>query len=226
MKHILYPIIISSILWTGTTSASNLKTPKQKQGYALGHNIGLNLERQGIVVDFESFYQGLKDSMHKAKPKISETEIKQALQALSESSHKKQEKASQGQREANEKEGKAYMAENKKDKKVKQTKSGLQYKIIRLGKGKKPKATDRVKVHYAGNFIDGSEFDSSYKRGQPSTFGLNQVIPGWTEVLQLMPVGSKFKVAIPGNLAYGNKAPPSIGPNRTLLFDIELIAIE
>lgn len=213
------------LLWLQTTIADTLDTVEQKQSYAVGYNIASNLKKQGIKVDINSFMQAVKDAFAD-NPKMNETELQQVLNDLSNSLRETQNQANKSKLEANTKEGDLYMAKNKKDSSVKQTDSGLQYKIIRLGKGKMPKKSDRVKVHYAGTFVGGDEFDSSYKRGSPSVFGLTQVIPGWTEVLQLMPVGSKFQVVIPGNLAYGLNAPPSIGPNRTLLFDIELIAIE
>lgn len=208
-----------------TVGEKLLDNTVKKQSYAIGYNIGSNLKQQGVDIDIDAFVQAISDSLN-GNTKMTPQEIEQVLNDLSQRMREKQQQANQDKAKANEKEGIVYLAENKKDKDVQQTTSGLQYKIIRLGKGKKPKATDRVKVHYAGTFIDGKEFDSSYKRGNPTTFGVTQVIPGWTEVLQLMPVGSKFQVAIPGKLAYGLNAPPSIGPNRTLLFDIELLAIE
>ena len=127
----------------------------------------------------------------------------------------------------NKKQGEVFLAENKKKKNVTTTKSGLQYIVLRKGKGKKPKATEQVKVHYKGTLIDGTEFDSSYKRREPVTFPVNRVIPGWSEALQLMNVGSKYQLFIPSNLAYGERGGgPQIGPNATLIFEVELLSIE
>jgi FKBP-type peptidyl-prolyl cis-trans isomerase FklB len=131
------------------------------------------------------------------------------------------------QGEKNKKEGEAFLAENKKKEGVKTLPSGLQYKVIKEGTGKSPKATDKVSTHYRGTLIDGTEFDSSYKRGQPATFPVNGVIPGWTEALQLMKVGSKWQLFIPSKLAYGERgAPPVIGPYSVLIFTVELLAIK
>ena len=227
IKKLTLSVIVSGTLLINVSVAENtLKTEKQQQSYALGYNVSSNLKQQGIEVDIDSFSQAIKDVFMSLDQKMSNEDMQKALNDLSESLRNKQAAANVNQGKINELEGLAYMQKNKKDKDVKQTASGLQYKISRLGKGPKPKVTDKVKVHYAGTFIGGKEFDSSYKRGAPATFGLKQVIAGWTEVLQLMPVGSKFQVTIPGNLAYGVNAPSSIGPNRTLLFDIELLAIE
>lgn len=215
---------ICILLTSNNANALTLKTDEQKQSYALGTVFAKEIGQINITIDNKAFLEGVKAQMGLSKKILSQDEINQAIGILRQ---RMQRPGSQQMAiQKNTEEGKKYMASNRKIKGVKVTQTGLQYKIIRLGQGAKPKVTDSVEVHYQGTFINGEEFDSSYKRQQTATFHLNQVIAGWTEVLQLMPVGSKFKVVIPGNLAYGERARPSIGPNRTLLFNIELISIK
>lgn len=210
-----------------------LTTPEQKTGYVLGLATGEQMQSQGVKVDQAAFSAGLSDAMTKAKPRMTEEELRATFAAFQEDMKKKQAemKAKQEKEQAeagkkNLEEGKKFLAENAKKEGVKTTKSGLQYKSITEGTGPKPTATDMVTVNYRGTTIDGTEFDSSYKRGQPATFALNAVIPGWTEALQLMPKGSKYQVVIPSDLAYGPGGTGGpIGPNATLVFEVELMDI-
>jgi FKBP-type peptidyl-prolyl cis-trans isomerase FklB len=217
------------------TLAADLKTEEQKVSYAIGLNIASNLkqmkEQGGFAVDANLVAQGLKDAMSGGKLKLSQEEVQATMQAFSQKMQAKQKEQMAAREnemkkagEQNDIAGKAYLAANAKKEGVKKTKSGLQYKVLTKGKGPKPKATDTVTVNYRGTLIDGKEFDSSYSRGEPATFAVNAVIPGWTEVLQLMPEGSKWEVVIPSDLAYGpGGAGGDIGPNSTLVFEVELL---
>ncbi|MBI2823171.1 MAG: FKBP-type peptidyl-prolyl cis-trans isomerase [Planctomycetia bacterium] len=193
---------------------------KAKASYSLGYRIGSSFKKQGLPLDAQSVIKGLQDGIAGAKPPISEKEMEEILQAF-------QQQVATQLPEKNKKEGDAFLAANAKKQGVKTTKSGLQYKVVKDGTGPVPKPTDTVKTHYRGTLLDGSQFDSSYDRGEPATFPVNKVIPGWTEALQLMKVGSKWQLFIPAELAYGPRGyPPDIGPNSTLVFDIELLGIE
>lgn len=212
---------------TSTLQAQDApKETKDKVSYSIGLSIGSNLQRQGIEVNSEHFFNGIKDALAGAKPRLSEEEMNSTMQAFQQEMMTKAQAQRKAAGEKNKTAGEAYLAANKKKEGVKVTSSGLQYKVISEGKGDKPKATDTVVAHYRGTLIDGKEFDSSYKRNEPAEFPLNQVIPGWTEGLQLMSVGSKYQFTIPANLAYGESAPPEIGPDSTLIFDVELVAIK
>ncbi len=203
-----------------------LKDAKQKSSYAIGMDIGSNFKRQEIDVDGKALAAGIADSLA-GKPQLTEAEAKQVLTDLRTQLMGKAEAKQKEAGEKNLKDGEKFLAENKKKEGVKTTASGLQYKVLKSGSGKTPKATDTVKVHYHGTLIDGSVFDSSVERGEPTSFPVNQVIPGWTEVLQLMKEGDKWQVYIPSQLAYGAQGPsPKIGPNSTLIFDVELLSIE
>lgn len=203
--------------------AATPKTDEEKINYIIGYQLGAQLGRDGIEVNDKMLLQGVKEAMASKPPVVSREEAQAVMQKY----QQKREAQAQKDGETNLAEGKAYLEKNAKKSGVKTLDSGLQYKVIKTGKGDKPKATDTVKVHYTGTLIDGTEFDSSHKRGEPATFPVNRVIKGWTEVLQLMPVGSHWKVYIPSNMAYGpNGAGPKIGPNATLIFDVELLGIE
>ena len=193
-----------------------LETLNQKVSYAIGINIGKSLKTESVDLELTSFMMGIKDALGGSKPRLTDAEIQATMTAF--------QKELDGRRvKANDE----FLAQNKKKEGVKTTASGLQYKIIKAGTGKTPKATDTVVTHYRGTLVDGTEFDSSYKRGEPASFRVNGVIAGWTEALQLMPVGSKWQLVIPSNLAYGPRgSPPDIGPNATLVFEIELIGIK
>ena len=205
-----------------------MTTQKSKSSYALGMSIGSGLKKQGVAtaVDPATVARGLRDAMSGSKTALTEDEMKAALQQLRGDVEKvqtaKAHEASAGAR----KEGEAFLATNKSKDGVKTLPDGLQYKVLTEGSGPKPTATDTVTVNYRGTLINGKEFDSSYKRGQPISFPVNGVIKGWTEALQLMPVGSKWQLFIPSDLAYGDRgAGADIGPGETLIFDVELISI-
>ncbi|MHB8880034.1 MAG: FKBP-type peptidyl-prolyl cis-trans isomerase N-terminal domain-containing protein [Thermodesulfovibrionales bacterium] len=203
-----------------------LKTRKDKVSYIIGMDIGNNFKKQGIEIDPDLLLKGMKDVLAGSKPLIAEKEAVDTMTAFKQEYMAKQAEAAKAQSEKNKKEGEAFLAENKKKEGVKTLPSGLQYKVITEGAGKTPKATDTVTVNYRGTLVDGTEFDSSYKRGQPASFPVKGVIPGWVEALQLMKEGAKWQLYIPANLAYGDKNAGLIGPNATLIFDVELISVK
>ena len=204
-----------------------LTTQKDKISYALGMNVGTNLQRQSLDVDPAILLQGLKDGLAGSKPLLTEEEARTLLTQLQEDMRKKQAEKAQQMGAANKTEGEAFLAANKNKEGVVTLPSGLQYKILKTGTGPKPTASDSVVCNYRGTLINGTEFDSSYKRGQPATFPVNGVIKGWTEALQLMPVGSKWQLFVPASLAYGDRgAGADIGPNATLIFEVELLSIQ
>jgi FKBP-type peptidyl-prolyl cis-trans isomerase len=204
-----------------------LKTPKDKASYAIGMNIGKGLHKDSVDVDPAILLRGLKDGMAGGKTLLTDDEAKSAMVAIQADLRKKQEAKMAIAGDANKKEGDEFLAQNKTKEGVVTLPSGLQYKILKEGTGPKPSASDSVVCNYKGTLIDNTEFDSSYKRGQPATFPVGQVIKGWTEVLQLMPVGSKWQVFVPSDLAYGPRAPGgTIGPNAALIFEIELLSIQ
>jgi len=204
-----------------------LKTDKDKVSYALGMNLGANLKRDSIDIDTAILVRALKDTVAGGKTLLTESEARAALTQLQTAVRAKQMEKMKLAGEANKKEGDAFLATNKSQEGVVTLPSGLEYKILTQGTGPKPAATDTVVCNYRGTLINGTEFDSSYKRGQPATFPVTGVIKGWTEALQLMPVGSKWQLFLPAELAYGERGPsPEIGPNSTLLFEVELLSIQ
>jgi FKBP-type peptidyl-prolyl cis-trans isomerase FklB len=205
-----------------------LTTNKQKASYAIGMNWGTGLHRQNIDVDSAALIQGMKDALAGGKTLLTEDEARAALMQLQKEVQEKQQAKAAAEGDANKKEGEAFLAANKSKEGVVTLPSGLQYKILKEGTGPKPTATDSVVCNYKGTLINGTEFDSSYKRGEPATFPVTGVIKGWTEALQLMPVGSKWQLFIPSDLAYGPRGTPGgpIGPNATLIFEVELISIK
>jgi FKBP-type peptidyl-prolyl cis-trans isomerase len=219
---------------TGTaaksTAVAPLATRKEKFSYALGMDIGKqvagNLKKQSMEVDWNLVSQGLKDATSGGKTRLTEDEAKAVLNEVQAEVHKEQQEKAQKAAATNKTEGEAFLAANKAKENVVTVPSGLQYKVLTAGTGPKPTASDQVVCNYRGTLINGTEFDSSYKRGQPATFGVGQVIKGWTEALQLMPVGSKWQLFIPSSLAYGERgAGAEIGPNATLIFEVELLSI-
>jgi FKBP-type peptidyl-prolyl cis-trans isomerase len=192
----------------------SLSTDKDKVSYSMGVDMGRNLQNKGIDVDPDILAQGLKDAVSGGPLKMTDAEMQSTMTAFIQGIRTKMEDQQKAAGATNKTKGEQYLADNKKKDGWKVTSSGLQYKIITTGTGEKPKPTDTVVTNYRGTTIDGVEFDSSYKRNQPAEFPVNAVIPGWTEALQLMPVG------------YGENGPPPIGPNSVLLFDIELLAIK
>jgi FKBP-type peptidyl-prolyl cis-trans isomerase FklB len=204
-----------------------LETQKQKVSYSIGLDIGRNLKQGQIDIDMEALGRGIKDAVSDSTPLLTEAQIQETMQKFQQEMIDKQSKGANLAGEKNTQEGETFLAENAKKEGVITLPSGLQYKVIKAGTGKKPKLTDEVTTHYRGMLIDGTEFDSSYKRGEPTSFPVDGVIAGWTEALQLMPVGSKWQLFIPSNLAYGPRgAGNDIGPNAALIFDIELLAIK
>jgi FKBP-type peptidyl-prolyl cis-trans isomerase len=204
-----------------------LKNQKEKISYGIGTDAGRNFKRLGIDLDVDVFVKGLKDSLSGEKPLLSEDELRATKEAYQADLMQKQAQATKRAVEENKQKGEAFLAENKTKQDVVTLASGLQYKILKAGDGKTPAENDTVVCHYRGTLIDGTEFDSSYKRGQPATFPVKGVIKGWIEALQLMPVGSKWQLVIPPELAYGaHGAGRDIGPNATLIFEVELLAIK
>ena len=189
--------------------------------------MGANLHKQSVPIDPAILARGLKDAMAGGKTLLTDDEAQAALTEVQNDLRKKQQAKMQEAGDANKKEGEAFLAANKAKEGVVALPSGLQYKILKEGTGPKPTASDSVVCNYRGTLINGTEFDSSYKRGQPATFPVGGVIKGWTEALQLMPVGSKWQLWIPSDLAYGERGPsPEIGPNAMLTFEVELLSIE
>ena len=206
----------------GQDKSTPLKDPKDKISYSIGLNIGLNLKKQNVSVNPDTFVLGLKDALA-GKPQMTEEQVKETMTAFEKEMIDKQ-KATGVKNGAD---GEKFLAENKKKEGVKTTASGLQYKVVKEGTGAQPKESDTVIANYRGTLIDGTEFDSSYKRGQPATFPVSGVIKGWTEALQMMKVGSKYQLFIPASLAYGERAVgPDIGPNSTLIFEVELVDVK
>jgi FKBP-type peptidyl-prolyl cis-trans isomerase FklB len=210
-----------------TQPAPPLTTQKDKFSYALGMNLGTSLHRQSVPVDPNILLRGLKDALAGGKTALTEDQAKAALREVQNEMRQKQQAEMQQQGEANKKEGEVFLAANKGKEGIVTLPSGLQYKILTAGTGPKPTSADTVVCNYRGTLINGTEFDSSYKRGQPATFPVSGVIKGWTEALPMMPVGSKWQLFIPADLAYGDRAPgPEIGPNSTLIFEVELLSIQ
>jgi FKBP-type peptidyl-prolyl cis-trans isomerase FklB len=230
MMKIWLGAVLALVFMTTTgysADALTLRTQKEKMSYAIGVDIGNMLSKQPVDMDVDSFLKGAHDVLKKNKLLLTDQELKDILTVLQKEMVAKQEERVKAVAEKNKKDGEAFLAENKKKEGVKTVSSGLQYKVIKEGTGKVPKATDTVTVNYRGTLIDGTEFDSSYKRGQPATFPVNGVIKGWTEALQLMKTGSKWQLFVPSDLAYGDRgAGPQIGPNSVLIFEVELLSIK
>jgi len=222
-----------AVMGLAADDASLVKTPKGKMSYGLGMDIGKRITNMMIEVDPDALAAAIKAIVAGGKPALNDQEFGEAmrdfqsqLQAKQQDRQKAMQEQSKQVGEKNKKEGMDFLAKNKTAEGIKTTASGLQYKVLKQGTGKTPTASDTVIAHYRGTLIDGTEFDSSYKRGEPSKFPVGGVIKGWTEALLMMPVGSKWQLFIPSDLAYGENGRPSIPPNSTLLFDIELVGIE
>ena len=207
--------------------AIELNSQQDKASYALGQKMGAGIKSQPFTLSDQAFLKGIKDSFTGADPLLTLAQQEEAMKTIEEEVRKNQAKIVQDRMEKNSKAGDAFLKENKSKDGIVTTSSGLQYEVLVAGEGAQPLSTDTVTVHYTGKLIDGNVFDSSLERGQPATFPVNRVIPGWTEALQLMKTGSKWNLFIPSDLAYGeNGAPPKIEPNATLLFEVELISIK
>jgi len=210
-----------------------LKDQKEKSSYSIGMNLGNTFKQSGVEIDPDMIATAIKDVLAGKKLLLTEQEAKDAMMAFQTEMRTKQTEKQKALAETNKKDGEKFLAENKAKEGVKThtvtlpsgTNAELQYKIVAAGTGKKPTTNDMVSTHYRGTLIDGTEFDSSYKKGEPASFPVTQVIKGWTEALLMMPVGSKWQLFIPAELAYGERGRPGIPPNSTLLFDIELLSI-
>jgi FKBP-type peptidyl-prolyl cis-trans isomerase FklB len=224
------PIVIGIALLMpallGAQGKETLKTQKGKVSYSIGLDIGRNMKKQSVEVDLDLLVRGLKDGLAEAKPALTDAEMQQCMTTFQKEMVAKMSENSKKLGEKNKKEGEEFLSANRKKPGVVTLPSGLQYKILKEGMGKSPKKSDTVTVNYRGTLISGKEFDSSYKRGEPATFPLGNVIPGWIEALQLMKVGSKWELYIPSNLAYGENAPPEIGPNAMLIFEVDLLDVK
>ncbi len=212
---------------TDPGKALELKSFKDKLSYSIGINMGSYLNGVSEDLDYDRVLLGLQNGFDGSKSLLSTEEMQKVQKEFAQKMKVKQEAQLKAMQEKNKKAGDEYLAKNKTKKGVIVTDSGLQYEVIKEGTGAKPKVEDTVKVHYKGAKIDGTVFDDSNKRGEPAIFGVTQVIPGWTEILQLMKEGASYRVVIPSALAYGQQgAPPMIEPNSVLVFDVDLISIE
>lgn len=229
MKKITTLAFLSAL--STATFAADLNTDDKKITYAIGLQIGQTLKQnlsELVTIDESVLFKAIGDVLNEKKAQMTPEQINEAMQLYTQKASEaaqKAQKALQDEIAKNKAESEKLLAANKAKEGVKTTESGLQYRVITAGDGKKPTATDTVKVHYKGLLADGTVFDSSYERGEPIEFPLNGVIKGWTEGLQLMPVGSKYELVIPADLAYGDQAPPSIGPAKALTFEVELLDI-
>jgi FKBP-type peptidyl-prolyl cis-trans isomerase len=204
----------------------SLESTEQRLSYGIGYNLGQRMQADGVPMDSDAFTAGFSDALGGAEPRMTQEEITAEMQAYQQTMVEQQQAAQAELATANAAAAEAYLAENATVEGVVVTESGLQYQVLEEGDGPKPGPEDTVEVHYRGTLVDGTEFDSSYARGQTVSFGVGQVIPGWTEALQLMPVGSKWKLAIPPELGYGaGGAGQTIGPNSALIFEVELVSI-
>lgn len=227
---IIWLVIAGMVISSSTVMGAEkpvLKTQKEKTSYVIGVDIGKTLQKGGLEINADLLARGIRDGLAGGKLLMNEQEIKETLAAFQQEMTVKQTEARKQLAEKNKKEGENFLAANGKKPGVTTLPSGLQYKVLRNGKGKKPQTQDIVKVHYRGTLINGTEFDSSYRRGQPASFPVNRIIPGWTEALQLMEEGAKWQIFIPSQLAYGERgAGGNIGPNATLIFEVELLEVE
>jgi FKBP-type peptidyl-prolyl cis-trans isomerase FklB len=224
MKSIILSIIALSFALSafGEDKPAQFKDEKDKFSYAIGLNIGMNFKLQNVDVNPDVVFTGLKDGIA-GKPQMTTDQIRETLMEFQKDMQQKQAEA--GKR--NEADATKFLADNKTKDGVKTTASGLEYKVLKEGNGAQPKSSDTVTVNYRGTLLDGTEFDSSYKRGQPATFPVAGVIKGWTEALQLMKVGSKYQLFIPPSLAYADRSPsPTIPANSLLIFEVELLKVE
>jgi FKBP-type peptidyl-prolyl cis-trans isomerase FklB len=230
----LFPVMLLLLFVVGCAAEESkvvpelkLDTAKSRISYTIGVNIGQDFKTQKMDVDADILVMGLKDSMAGKELRLTDEEMATEIQTFQETMQAKMAAEMEALVAKNKAEGEAFLAENAKKEGVVVTASGLQYKILEPGEGDSPQATDVATVHYRGTLIDGTQFDSSYDRGQPATFPVGGVIAGWTEALQLMTPGAKWQLVIPAELAYGERgAGQDIGPNATLLFDVELISVE
>ncbi|OOV87156.1 FKBP-type peptidyl-prolyl cis-trans isomerase [Oceanospirillum linum] len=226
MKKALLTLTLSGLLAAPVMADTTPTTEEDRLSYSLGLIMGQRLKQEFTDLNVDMMSQAVKDLYADGEMKMTEAEVKETMQAYQQKKMLEQQEAQAKAAEANLKAGQDFMVQNGKKKGVVTTDSGLQYQVLTAGNGAKPALTDQVKVHYEGKLLNGKVFDSSYQRGEPVTFGLNQVIQGWQEGLQLMSVGSKWKIFIPSDLAYGPGGTGGpIGPNETLIFEVELLDI-
>ena len=219
-------VLAAAVAAPNAGAVDKLTTEKDKVSYMVGMDLSNGLQQIKGEIDPAIVAQALQDALKGGKTLLTAEEALAIRQSFVQKMQAQMAEKQAAAGNKNKADGEAFLAANKSKPGVKTTASGLQYQVIKEGTGKKPGPNDQVKVHYLGTLIDGTKFDSSYDRGQPAQFALNGVIPGWTEALQLMPVGSKYKLFIPSNLAYGEKGSPGpIGPNSTLIFEVELLEI-
>jgi FKBP-type peptidyl-prolyl cis-trans isomerase FklB len=227
MKHLIRSsMLIAVVLLTGPVMAAEPETDAQKLGYIIGMDIGGSLKQQGAEIDLDSLFDAIRATYNDEPLALTPEQAATIREQFIAKRRAEAEADRQAAAATNAAEGDKFLLENRLKEGVVVTDSGLQYTVIEMGDGAKPSASDKVTVNYRGTLLDGQEFDSSYARNQPVSFQLDQVIPGWTEGLQLMPVGSKFMFYIPSNLAYGPAGGGPIGPNATLIFEVELLGIE
>lgn len=208
------------------TPTISLDTEQEKTSYAVGLNMGQTMRQQGVEFDFELLVEGLEDGYGGEEPLLDSEQLQQTLAAFQERMMAQQQERYRAQLEANTERSEAFLAQNRERDEVQVTESGLQYEILEEGTGQSPGAEDRVTVHYEGTLVDGTVFDSSYERDEPVTFPVGGVIAGWTEALQMMNEGGHWKLYLPPSLAYGEQgAPPKIGPNEALVFEVELLEV-
>jgi FKBP-type peptidyl-prolyl cis-trans isomerase FklB len=224
-----FAVVLCAVLLSTAAYAAEqpeLKTDKDRVNYSIGVNIIGNFKLQGIEIDLDLVMKGMQDAHSGGKLLLSDEDIRIGIEKYQVAVKQKRSKMTAKAAEDNKNEGEAFLAENKKKEGVVTLPSGLQYKILKAGDGKKPTDADTVECIYRGVFINGTEFDSSHRTGKPATFKVTGVIPGWTEALKLMPVGSKWLLYVPSRLAYGERGSGRIGPNATLMFEVELLAIK
>src|SRR5882724_11048454 len=226
MKNLVIGITLATLAAPALAeNRPTLKDAKDKVSYSIGLDIGMTFQKQKMEINSDVLAAGVKDGLSGAKPLLTPEEVRQVMTQFSQDMREKTAAATKEVADKNTKEGEKFLAENKAKPGVKTTASGLQYKVEKEGSGTPPKETDTVEVNYRGTLIDGTEFDSSYKRGEPATFPVDRVIKGWTEALQLMKPGAKYQLVIPSDLAYGpGGTGGDIGPNATLIFEVELMS--
>jgi len=228
MKYLLITLLSIAFLFSVCHAEEKLqlKEQKDKESYSLGYQFGQSLKSQGVDINLDIYASGIRDALGGKESQMTPEEIRATITSLQQRLMAAQQKALKEQAAKNLSDSKAFLAENGKKEGIKTLPSGLQYKPLTEGSGKTPKPEDTVTVHYKGTLIDGMEFDSSYKRGQPATFQVKGVIKGWTEALQLMKEGSKWQLFVPPELAYGERGQGRIPPNSTLIFEVELLTVK
>jgi FKBP-type peptidyl-prolyl cis-trans isomerase FklB len=222
MLQVIIPFILTLSLSSAKAEELNFDDETTRINYSLGYQIGGDFKRQGVQMDAEAVFQGIRDALSGSKPQMTAAEMRRTMVDLKQKIVADQRKKQQAESKQKLSEGKAFLAQNGKKNGVVTLPSGLQYRIVREGNGKSPGPDDKVTVHYRGTLVDGKEFDSSYKRNEPASFALNGVIKGWSEGLQLMKEGARWKLFIPSSLAYNDRGPLA---NQTLIFDVELISV-